>query len=322
MPFKYNEQVKVLSEEQEQLYDEQMYQKYYNKAQRGFLEVEEDQNIASIQYIDKYINNLQYPLSFELLIYNCQNLSFSRVSVSIHNLNIMSCNLQTIAGIQQMKQLTRLRIYNNECFLDISELIYLVNLKNLCLENNLNFQDISPLKYLKNITKLCLSRNIISDIQSLQYLTELTQLNLTENCIVNIYPLQNLFKLNELELSQNPIVHIHALKNLKQLHTLDLNQTLVIDISPVEPLERGFSFEDLLQPTQFQFMSSYKFKSIYSAEELIQKLEQSKIQFKHKIQLFNKRITKPYKNGHKTHQKFLVKIQNLFALNSDASFDQ
>ncbi|CAL6023652.1 leucine-rich_repeat domain-containing protein [Hexamita inflata] len=321
MPFKYNEKVKVLSEEEEQLYDEQMYKKYYNKAQRGFLEVAKDQNVASIQFIDKYNNNEKYPLSFELQIYNCQNLSFFRVSVSIHDLNIMSCNLQTIAGIQQMKQLTSLRIYNNEYLLDISELSYLVNLQCLCLEHNLNFQDISPLKYLKNITELCLSRNSISDIQSLQYLTELTQLNLTENCIVNIYPLQNLFKLNELELSQNLIVHIHALKNLKKLHTLDLNQTLVIDIPP-ELLERGFSFEDIQKPTQFQFMSSFKFKSIYSAEELIQKLEQSKIQFKHKIQLFNKRITKPYKNGCKTHQMFLIKIQNLFALNSDASFDQ
>ncbi|CAL6103889.1 leucine-rich_repeat domain-containing protein [Hexamita inflata] len=315
--YKQSEQIKVLSKEEENEYDEQMIQKYIGKSKYSFGSFDDDLSITTLKFVDKL--NLQ-----ELQVYFCYNLVFTRVPTCITNLNIITCNVQQLEGIKQMQQLTNLRIFNNSTPIQLQELQYLTNLKHLFLDRS-KVTDISPIKYLNDLQVLNLSQNSIHDISPLMNLKNLVELQLTANKIIDLSPLQDLTQLKYLELSKNPIVHINALRNLTNLNKLSLSQTFVENLTPIEHHEKRnkYVMQDLQVPTEQLIEHSMNYMYINYHEEMLRKYENTETQFKNRIQLFNKKITKPYKAALKIMRKFSEQILNLFKqLETDGQFDQ
>ncbi|CAL6082386.1 leucine-rich_repeat domain-containing protein [Hexamita inflata] len=323
MPFiksyKQSEQIKVLSQEEENEYDEQMIQKYieYSKSKYSVGYFEDDLSITTIKFVEKL--NLK-----ELQVQLCYNLNFARVPMCVTNLDISRCNLQKLDGLRQMQQLTELRIFNNYTPIQLQELQYLTNLKYLDLYL-CKVTDISPIKYLNDLQNLILSRNNIRDINPLMNLKNLVELQMIENKIIDLSPLQDLIQLKYIELSKNPIVHINALRNLTNLNKLTLSQTFVENLTPIKHHEKRnkYEIEDLKVPTNQLIEHSMNYMYIKYLEEMLRKYENTETQFKNRIQLFNKKITKPYKAALKNMRKFSEQILNLFKqLETDGSFDQ
>ncbi|CAL6038570.1 leucine-rich_repeat domain-containing protein [Hexamita inflata] len=321
MPFiksyKQSEQIKVLSKEEENEYDEQMIQKYIGKSKYSFGSFNDDLSITTLKFVDKL--NL-----YELQVYFCYNLNFIRVPLSLTDLNIISCNVQKLEGIKQMQQLTKLRIFNNSTPIQLQELQYLTNLKRLVLDRS-KVTDISPLKYLIDLQNLILSRNNIRDINPLMNLKNLVELELIENKIIDLSPLHDLIQLKYLELSKNPIVHINALRNLTNLNKLTLSQTFVENLTPIQHHEKRdkYVIQDLKVPAEQLIEHSMNYMYINYLEEMLRKYENTETQFKLRIKIFNKKIAKPYKAALKNMRQFSEQILNLFKqLETDGSFDQ
>ncbi|CAL6051905.1 leucine-rich_repeat domain-containing protein [Hexamita inflata] len=308
----------VLSQGEENEYDQQMIQKYSSKFKYSFGSINEDKNITNLKFVEKL--NLQ-----ELQVYFCYNLNFTRVSLNLTDLNIISCNVLKLDGLRQMQQLTKLRIFNNSTPVNVQELQYLSNLRYLDL-NQSKVTDISPLKHLIDLQNLILSRNNIYDINPLQNLKNLLELELTENNVVDLSPLQDLIQLQYLQLGGNPIVHIKALKNLTELYSLNLSQTFIQDLSPIQhhqQREDQYEINNLKEPTKDQIQHSLNYLYIKYLEEILIKYENTETLFKNKIQVFNKKITKPYKGAVKNQQRFSEKLAILFKqIEVDATFEQ
>ncbi|CAL5995623.1 leucine-rich_repeat domain-containing protein [Hexamita inflata] len=299
----------------ENLYDEQMVRKYIGKSK--YLSLKDDQNITTLKFVDEL--DLQ-----ELQVYFCYNINFTRVPLRLTDLHFISCNLQKIAGLRQMLQLTKLSIYNNSTSIHLQELQYLTNLKYLNLDR-CQLVDITPINLLINLQNLNLSRNNLYNINPLRNLKNLLELELVENNIVDISPLQDLVQIQRMTLSNNPIIHIQALRNFTELQALNLSQTFVQDLSPLQnhQLRTEYEIYNLKEPTEDQIQHSWNFLYIKYLEEMLIKYENTETQFKNRIQIFNKKITKPYKGAVKNQRRFSEKLIILFKqIEVDTTFDQ
>ncbi|CAL5972218.1 Conserved_hypothetical protein [Hexamita inflata] len=309
--------IKVLSKQEENEYDQQMVLKYIEKSQQHFASFGNDQSITTIKFVDML--NLQ-----ELQLYFCYNLNFTRVPFSLTFLNIISCNVQKLDGLRLMKQLTKLRIFNNSTPFQLQELQYLTNLQLLDL-NNSNVQDITPIKYL-HLQSLILSRNNIDNIEALKHHKELLELNLNVNKVINLSPLQELIQLQSLEINENPIVHIDALRNLTQLQVLSLSETFVQDLTPIQQhLKRSeYQINYIKQPTQEQINHSLFFKNIQYLEDKKKMIYDVSQQFKQRILQFKQHVVKTYYQAVNDQQIFSYELSNLLKrqVETDTSFEQ
>ncbi|CAL6051941.1 Conserved_hypothetical protein [Hexamita inflata] len=299
----------------ENQYDEQMVRKYTGKSK--YLSLKDDQNITTLKFVDEL--DLQ-----ELHVYFCYNINLTRVPLRLTDLHFISCNIQKIEGLRQMLQLTKLSIYNNSTRIHLQELKYLTNLKYLHLDR-CKLIDITPINLLINLQNLNLSRNNLYDINPLRNLKNLLELELVENNIVDISPLQDLVQIQRMALSNNPIIHIQALRNFTELFALNVSQTFIQDLSPIQnhQLRNEYEIYDLKIPTQDQIQHSLNYLYIKYLEVMLIKYENSKTQFKNKIHVFNKKITKPYKGAVKNQNRFSEKLAILFKqIEVDATFEQ
>ncbi|CAL6050770.1 leucine-rich_repeat domain-containing protein [Hexamita inflata] len=296
-----------------------MIQKYveYSKSNYSAVYFKDDLSITTLKFVEKLNKN-------ELQVQLCYNLNFARVPMCVTNLDISRCNLQKLDGLRQMQQLTELQIFNNYTPVQLQELQYLTNLK--CLDVYLcKVTDITPIKYLNDLQILILSRNNIHDINPLMNLKNIVELQLIENKIIDLSPLQDLIQLKYLELSKNPIVHINALRNLTNLNKLTLSQTFVQNLTPIKHHEKRnkYEIEDLNIPINQLIEHSLNYMYINYLEEMLRKYKNTETQFKLRIKIFNKKITKPYKAALKNMRKFSEQILNLFKqLETYGSFDQ
>ncbi|CAL5972102.1 Conserved_hypothetical protein [Hexamita inflata] len=274
MPSKIEQITKILSQGEGDEYDEQMVQKYSSKFKYSFGSINEDKNVTTLKFVDKF------PLS-ALQVYFCYNLNFTRVPLSLTDLNIISCNVQKLDGLRQIQQLTKLRIYNNDTPINVQELQYLTNLRYLDLDQS-KVTDISPLKHLIDLQNLILCRNNIHDINPLMNLTNLLELELIENNIVDLSPLQDLVQLQCLQLASNPIVHIKSLRQLNKLYALNLSQTFVQDLSPINNhlIRNKYEINDLKEPTKQQIIHSLNYIYIKYTGEMLLKYQNTQIQLK------------------------------------------
>ncbi|CAL5998874.1 ankyrin_repeat domain-containing protein [Hexamita inflata] len=326
MPYKtdYRKQ-QELSKQEEAAYDEQMRSKYSDILNYGSGEIYDDQNITTLKFIDMF--DFVDKQTYIVRARHCQNLKFTRIAQCVTNLQIRYCDLQKLDGIRQWKQLQKLCISNNETPFQLQELQYLTNLQILHIERS-QVTDIAPLKYLIKLQDLSLSQNNIHDIEPLKNFIELITLDLTDNQIIDLSPLQDLVNIQSLSLENNPVVHINALKNLTKLQMyLNLSHTYVQDFTPIEHHDREFwhnrNFRNIKQPTKEIIKRSLNYKYIQNMKDMLKLYYSTEIQFKNRIQLFNKKITKPYKAALKNMRKFSEQILNLFKqLETDGSFDQ
>ena len=139
-----------------------------------------------------------------------------------------SYGIKSIEGIQYAKNLTHLKLNENE------------------------ISDITPLKDLKKLEYLEISRNRIVDLTPLKDLTNLTFLKLYNNWIEDVTPLAGLVNLEGLDLHNNVhqeiidgkrinsggISDISSLKNLTKLTFLDLSANNLKDVSVIKNFDK------------------------------------------------------------------------------------
>ncbi len=148
-------------------------------------------------------------------------------------------------GIIEMKELAYLSNLKNVCFRNCNlgtgestdELKCLSGMKKLNLEmSGCKLKDINFLNDFPDLPEgnLCFSSNQITDIRPLSSLKNVKYLDLSNNQIKNIKPLLGLIGISELNLSFNKISNISPLANLKKIRVLWLayNQVKSVSILP------------------------------------------------------------------------------------------
>lgn len=125
---------------------------------------------------------------------------------------------------------------------DISDIIYLKNIKGLHLYNT-DIIDISPLSQLSNLESLVLNNIDISDISPLQAsITTLKHLNLADTNVNDIQLLASAKKLETLNLNSTPINDLSPLYDLFDLERLFLYDTAFSEswfkLKPVNELDK------------------------------------------------------------------------------------
>lgn len=136
---------------------------------------------------------------------------------SITHLNLSSCNLTSLEGIEKFKNLKRLSVYEN-MLISLEGIEHLKHLESLFCSYN-RIEDINPLKGLKSLEALyCYSNNITSlkDIESLLSLKEL-------GCDSNILKIENLLNLTNIQTINYNLIDYKTIKYLYNIKTLFLN---------------------------------------------------------------------------------------------------
>ncbi|CAL5988942.1 Conserved_hypothetical protein [Hexamita inflata] len=174
-----------------------------------------------------------------------------------------------------MIQLTHLTLNNNN-ITNISELRYLVNLKQLIIYEN-QIEDISSIAYLQKVEYLDMCSNRIRNLQPLSKLSVLENVRLSNNQIVNLFPLQFLFGLKVLGLNDNKIVYIESLTNLGGLTLLFLSKNMILDMSPLNahPNKQQYMLEHQAEtaPSQIEILYSRKYQRVMETSDYLKHVE-------------------------------------------------
>ncbi|CAL6082421.1 leucine-rich_repeat domain-containing protein [Hexamita inflata] len=226
-----------LFQNQDELYDSQMIQKYNKKVYAVMLSILNNKNLRTLSFVDQLpVSELSIDISF--------NIEFSRVPLNLKKLAVRACNLQDqnneqnnlsgskthdLSQFKYMLSLEHLDLRSNK-IQNLNFITPLINLVYLNLQDN-KVKDLRPLRTL-NLNRLDLERNLISDLQSLN-MQSLTALNLNYNQIVSVRPLKRLSNLKILSLSCNQIVDVEPLRT-HQFEELYLNDNCITDLEPIK----------------------------------------------------------------------------------------
>ncbi len=156
-------------------------------------------------------------------------------ATNLRELNLNGNNLRTTAGLNQLHNLTILKLDNNSDGIWLPHLTELTNLKELWLRNNA-ITDFTPLSQLTNLETLRLRGNSMRDISALAGLTNLTSLSVSGNPIEDVTPLSELTELQHLWVQEIPISDISFVENLTNLRSLWLRNNAISDISSLTKL--------------------------------------------------------------------------------------
>ena len=154
---------------------------------------------------------------------------------SLKTLDALKSNISDLTGLEFATGLIEIELRGNRIS-DVSPLEQLKNLTKLRLGTNRKISDVSPLKALKNLTFLDIDSNRISDVSPLEQLKNLTWLDLDDNEISDVSPLKALKNLTYLDLDGNRISDVSPLKALKNLTFLDIDDNEISDMSPLSVL--------------------------------------------------------------------------------------
>jgi internalin A len=205
------------------------------------------------------------------------NSIFEMKLSTIKELDLSNCNnIETLDGIQNLKNLECLILDNTKVGLNITALrdndkikklshkfVYpdidtITTLKNLeeldISSTDIEYEKLSELPKLSKLKKLNISNNeddSVSDLSPIGLLTNLEELNISnisglfeddgEDDEEENYPLSdlsNLTKLKKLDMSQLNIGDISFIENLENLEELNIRDTPLYDISPLENLSK------------------------------------------------------------------------------------
>ncbi|CAL6086286.1 LPXTG_cell wall anchor domain-containing protein [Hexamita inflata] len=118
---------------------EQLIEAYKNKVRENVLTIVYNQQLDQFKFAEAFNLN-------KLNIMQCNKIQFTHVPLNITELTVSHCQIESIEGIEQMKQLTVLNLNRNNIS-NILPISSLINLKELHMSYN-KIQDISAIKYL------------------------------------------------------------------------------------------------------------------------------------------------------------------------------
>lgn len=131
---------------------------------------------------------------------------------TVKALHFTSAGVQSLEGVQYLKNLTQLFGYGNQ------------------------ISDLTPLSNLTQLETLYIPKNQLSDLTPIANLSKLTTLDVEFNNVQTIDQLMNLTNLIELNISANPVSDISVVKNITQLEFLTMRDCNVTDLAPVQNL--------------------------------------------------------------------------------------
>ncbi|CAL6074153.1 Conserved_hypothetical protein [Hexamita inflata] len=259
-----------------------LYDYYLSQLNKGQCKLNIDQTINTLKFLNR-INQESKIQKIECdIIFNNYNISRQKIMLQQNNddlrlfeeeltnltdvsityqVNILprQLNLNLYEGIDKMKNLKKLSVYNQnyfeeeivkiqklqysrqisykECGIRYSE-IYLQQSSNLIIPIINEFTQNLIFRYLNHtmLQELTLFNMEMVSVESLKEMTWLKSLNLSRNKIVNIQDLKYLTSLQILDLSGNHIKTIPQLQNMVKLEVLYLVHNQLYDISNIQDL--------------------------------------------------------------------------------------
>ncbi|CAL5970208.1 leucine-rich_repeat domain-containing protein [Hexamita inflata] len=256
---------------------------------------------------------------------------FDRVPTKITNLQFTNSPQTNFTGLEQMKQLMTLSLYDNQLS-QINFISSLINLTNLNVCSNI-IKDLSPLQNLIRLKYLNLEFNKIQDISPLRKLVKLEIIRLNSNQVIDIYPLKYIKELTQLYIRLNKIITIKPLHSLTKLAICDVKYNFIQDISNmplIPPLEEedeemGFglfdeSEEEIVQqnPPKQQLLLSNKITAIYEQQDKFQKEAKYTITTKQGFAQMCNKIHQLLSNSNESHLRWSQCIVQLFQMTDSA----
>ncbi|CAL5971274.1 Conserved_hypothetical protein [Hexamita inflata] len=194
--------------------------------------------ISMVLYTLKVVDDLKcIDENTTLIVRKCSNLTFDEVPTKISNLVIDNTQdtsyIQSLEGLQKMKQLTFLQIQGQSFLTNKDQILNtLENLTNLSLNDN--YVDESELDFsqLNKLIALDLSNNKLQNYSQLTLPDNLKMLNVSSNNISCLNSF-HFIRLVELDLQNNKIQNLVQLSQMRYLTKLNLSNNSVSDISPL-----------------------------------------------------------------------------------------
>ncbi|CAL6074846.1 leucine-rich_repeat domain-containing protein [Hexamita inflata] len=223
----HNEKLQTLTE-----YDKDMIKVYKNKIEDiDTLKISSDKNLKSLDFV-KLLN------LHKLRLEHCKNIIPKLESMTIIQLQLMNCDIQSVEDFQ-LENLEVLYIINLFKVLEskklLLEIVRYTKLKELHLYSwQIN---ISPLAQLTGLTILRLTKCELHSTEALRPLVNLTELNLDYNK-VDITQLQYLTNLTILSLWICNLVSLDALRPLIKLKNLNIQENKVVCLQPLMELKQ------------------------------------------------------------------------------------
>ncbi len=170
-------------------------------------------------------------LAMDNCVFPTKDLEYIGKLPALNVLQLSSCGLSTLKGLEYATGLNTLNI-NNNTIRDISPLANMPNLKNLSLNHNalVSLEEISNLTQLE---VLDVSYNAIVTTAPLAKLTNLTMLSVSGNGLMQLEGIENLTNLNTFEAADNKLVDISILAGCTQMQRLDVSNNTLLDIGVV-----------------------------------------------------------------------------------------
>ncbi|CAL6077356.1 Conserved_hypothetical protein [Hexamita inflata] len=213
-------------------YDQRMTDKFLGQITDGALTIENDPDLASLQFI----RNLN-PSKLKLIF--CKNIIPTLSCSTIKELNITYCNVQSLEHYQlENLEVLKLQCYIMdwvECTQILWNIVQYPKLQQLSLFGFVGVE-VAPLSQIAlQITKLSLNYCELQNVDHLKILANLKELNIAYNKYVNITALKDMSQLLALDLSFCSLESIETLRSLVNLKELKLRCNQV-DIMPLQYL--------------------------------------------------------------------------------------
>lgn len=186
-------------------------------------------DLAKLQTLD--LSSCIFPVEELTYLSHCPNLE---------KLNLQSCSLSTISGLEAAATLRQLDLSGNT-IRNLSPLVGITSLETLNLAHNA-VSDLDALSSLTNLTELDLSYNDLLLITPLSALSQLQILRLGHNEIQSLSPITSLTELVTLECGSNQVVSLSPLSGCSNLRTLDVSENLISDLSPLPETIQNLDF--------------------------------------------------------------------------------
>ncbi|CAL6062127.1 Leucine_rich repeats-containing protein [Hexamita inflata] len=232
-------------------YEKEMIAKYKDTVQNHQLIIENDETINNLNFADDLdINSIN--------VNNCINVTFVKVPTKITSLTINNCKLTNVVGIENIKQLQKIELFNN------------------------GFNNIQQIFGLENVTSLTINNSKLTNVIGIENMKQLTYLNLKENRILLIEPIQSLPSLKQLIIDNN---FIHDLESITTHNNYSL-EWITFQNTPTDSDIQNYLKDTNSTSNLNDFKTLLALKKI-KTDELIKQKNDSELLSKYKSQIEN-----------------------------------
>ena len=222
------------------------------------------QDLAKIPYLHKLtmhgfqLENLDFLLSSDRLkildLTGCslktENLEVLASLPSLRELVLAETGLSSIAGLQNVTELTKLDLHSN------------------------TVRNLEILSGMPQLRQLNLSHNAITDLSALSALKDLDRLDISFNAVTSLAPLASCIKLTQIEAGNNQITSLEGVAGLNLLTYLGVDYNQLTDLSPIAPMTQlvtlKFSYNQVADLSPLSEMTALD--ALYFSHNLVEAL--------------------------------------------------